>query len=104
MADEQIKQAIASLTDLEKTVYDAMVRAVFCSTNQFDIKEAQNICGIYGNQFAGVISSLYKKGLYNYVGAESNLKHSKKTIYDEISPNGYEVRTDIGFVKIADEE
>lgn len=98
---------IASLTELEKKVYDAMVKAVFSSTDQFDISEAQRISGVSGNRFSGVISSLHKKGLYDYVGFDGYdgfSNHPTKVIYDEISPKGYKVRTDIGYVAIEDED
>lgn len=108
MSDNKILAVkIASLTETEKKVYEAMVKAVFSSDDQFDLKEAQNICGISGTRFSGVISSLYKKGLYDYVGFDGYdgiSNHPTKTIYDEISPNGYKVRTDIGYVTIEDEE
>ena len=100
------KSKIESLTELEKKVYEAMVKAVFSSTDEFDLKEAQRISGINGTRFSGVIGSLYTKGLYDYVGCDGNdgiSNHPKKTIYDELSPNGYEIRTDIGFVTIEDE-
>lgn len=102
-----IKESIDSLNDLEKKVYDAMIRSIFSSNNQFDITEAKNISGINGNKFSGVISSLYKKGLYNYVGSDGYdgiSNHPTKTIYDELSPNGYNIRTDIGFVVLIDDE
>ena len=34
------KSKIESLTELEKKVYEAMVKAVFSSTDEFDLKEA----------------------------------------------------------------
>jgi hypothetical protein len=101
-----IKESIDSLNDLELKVYNAMVGSIFSSNCQFDIAEAKKISGINGNKFSGVVSSLYKKGLYNFVGYDNDgiSNHPKKTIYDELSPNGYDIRTDIGFVVLADDE
>ena len=96
-----IRESISSLTALELKVYNAMVKSIFSSTNQFDVAEAKAISGVDGKQFSGIISSLYQKGLYNFVGADGYdgfSNHPTKTIYDELSPNGYEIRTDVGFV------
>ena len=96
-----IQESINSLTALELKVYNAMVKSIFSSTNQFDVAEAKATSGVDGKQFSGVISSLYQKGLYNYVGADGYdgiSNHPTKMIYDELSPDGYEIRTDIGFV------
>jgi len=104
--DMNVKDKVESLTELELRVYNGMVKAVFSSNNQFDIKEAQEYSGISGTRFSGIVGSLYKKGLYNYVGFDGYdgiSNHPKKTIYDDISPNGYEIRTDIGKV-ITDED
>jgi len=102
-----IKESIDSLNDLEMKVYNAMVGSIFSSNCQFDIAEAKRISGINGSKFSGVVSSLYKKGLYNYVGFDGYdgiSNHPKKTIYDELSPNGYDIRTDIGFVILVNNE
>lgn len=102
-----IKESIDSLNDLEMKVYNAMVGSIFSSNCQFDIAEAKKISGINGSKFSGVVSSLYKKGLYNFVGADGYdgiSNHHTKTIYDELSPDGYEIRTDIGFVTLVDDE
>ena len=101
-----VKQKVSCLTELELRVYNGMVKAVFSSNNQFDIKEAQEYSGISGTRFSGIVGSLYKKGLYNYVGFDGYdgiSNHPKKNIYDDISPNGYEISTDIGKV-ITDED
>ena len=104
--DMNVKDKVESLTELEKKVYDGMVKAVFSSDNQFDIKEAQEYSGISGTRFSGIVGSLYNKGLYNYVGFDGYdgiSNHPTKIIYDDISPNGFKIRTDIGKV-ITDED
>jgi len=106
---DMLKEVIAGLTEMELSVYKALIKSHFASginsdgsDLQTDLRETFLASKVHPASFAGVLSSLAKKGLYQNVPWDSGGDHDYELKH--IGGGRCEkVRTDIGSV-ICDEE
>ena len=102
-----LKEVIAGLTEMELSVYKALIKSHFASginsdgsDLQTDLHETFLKSNVRPSQFAGILGSLAKKGLYQNVPWDS---HHHDYEIKRINGRCEKVRTDIGSV-ICDEE
>ena len=100
-------EIVAGLTELELLVYGSMIKCqIGCAGSDgitTDLKNSLKESKVTPSQFAGVLGSLAKKGLYEnvYANGDSHWKFPRKTVV--IDGVRETVRSDIGIV-LCDEE
>jgi len=102
-----MKEIVAGLTELELLVYGSMIKCqIGCAGSDgitTDLKNSLKESKVTPSQFAGVLGSLAKKGLYEniYVNGDSHWMFPRKTVViDGVKET---VRSDIGKVFLDDE-
>jgi len=107
MSIKNLKEVVAGLTVLEFAVYKALIKCHFASginsdgsDVQTDLRDTLIASKVNPSQFAGILGSLAKKGLYQNVPC-SQSDFPFKTVV--VNGRREKVRTDIGSV-ICDEE
>ena len=103
MSNNYIKKVIAELTELESKVYKALIKCHFASginpdgsDVQTDLKETLILSQVTPSQFAGILGSLTKKGLYQNVLWDNDYRLPYKTVI--INGRKEKIRSDIGSV------
>ena len=107
MSIKNLKEVVAGLTVLEFEVYKALIKCYFASginndgsDGQTDLRETLITSKVHPSQFAGILGSLAKKGLYQNVPCDGDFPY--KTV--EVNGRKEKVRTDIGSVICTDED
>ena len=108
MSIKNLKEVVAGLTVLEFEVYKALIKCYFASginndgsDGQTDLRETLITSKVHPSQFAGILGSLAKKGLYQNVPWDGDYNLPYKTVV--LNGRREKVRTDIGSVIFDDE-